>query len=148
MTAEALLERLDGVRSRGPGRWSARCPAHEDRSPSLSIADGERGILLRCFAGCEARGICQALGLFHDAQFDPDGRRRRDDRRRAREREREANGRRLDALREAENLIRSARDLDLSDIDVDRALERLGDAHDLLRREMGEEEYARFCHNL
>ncbi|WP_216819082.1 hypothetical protein [Thiohalocapsa sp. ML1] len=43
MDAELLLGRLDGVIRTGEGRWSARCPAHEDRSPSLSVRlDGER----------------------------------------------------------------------------------------------------------
>lgn len=41
---EALLERLDRVRQAGDGKWLARCPAHKDHSPSLSIRDaGDRG---------------------------------------------------------------------------------------------------------
>jgi len=60
------------VRSRGAGHWTARCPSHPDRSPSLSIHEGERGILLRCFAGCSLDEICRALNisqrdLFFDA---------------------------------------------------------------------------------
>lgn len=47
------------------GSWSSQCPAHEDRSPSLSIreveADGR--VLLHCFAGCHVTEICDALGL-------------------------------------------------------------------------------------
>src|SRR5215469_4194225 len=34
----ALLEPLHGVR-RTTGGWMARCPAHDDRSPSLSITE-------------------------------------------------------------------------------------------------------------
>lgn len=61
---EALLSRLQGVRQTGPGRWLARCPAHEDRTPSLSIRETEGGtILLRCFAGCGAVEVVQAVGL-------------------------------------------------------------------------------------
>lgn len=63
MTATELLQRLDSVRPRGPGRWVARCSAHADNSPSLSIREGERGILLRCFAGCSAGEVVAALGL-------------------------------------------------------------------------------------
>jgi hypothetical protein len=40
----------------------ARCPAHEDREPSLSIADGEGGtVLVRCHAGCDQRDVIAAL---------------------------------------------------------------------------------------
>ena len=46
-----ILDRLEGVRKFGSG-WIAKCPAHKDRSPSLSIKEGERGVMLRCFAGC------------------------------------------------------------------------------------------------
>lgn len=63
MRIEAFVSRLQGVRPRGFGRWAAVCPAHEDRSPSLSIKEGERGVLLRCFAGCELSSICHALGI-------------------------------------------------------------------------------------
>ncbi|MFZ5702694.1 MAG: hypothetical protein ACOY4P_15220 [Pseudomonadota bacterium] len=62
MTVADLLPRLAGVRKTNKG-WSARCPAHPDRSPSLSIAEGERGILLHCHAGCDTDAVCAALGL-------------------------------------------------------------------------------------
>jgi len=63
MTIEAVLERLDGVRQTPTG-WAARCPAHDDRSPSLSIRIGERGrVLLYDFRGCTFSEITQALGL-------------------------------------------------------------------------------------
>lgn len=63
MTAPELLSRLDGVRSRGAGKWSARCPFHQDNSPSLSIGEGADRILLHCFALCETPDIVAALGL-------------------------------------------------------------------------------------
>jgi hypothetical protein len=63
MTADELVARLEGVRERGPGKWSARCPAHEDRSPSLSILETDDRIVVHCFAGCEASAICDALGI-------------------------------------------------------------------------------------
>ena len=61
---ERVLSRLEGVRKlRSPG-WSARCPAHHDRHPSLSIGVGREGrVLLKCHAGCQIEGIVEALGL-------------------------------------------------------------------------------------
>lgn len=45
-------------------QWQAKCPSHEDRSPSLSIGEGDDGrVLLHCFAGCAPRDISQALDL-------------------------------------------------------------------------------------
>ena len=59
-----LLDRLDRIRETGPGRWIACCPAHDDRSPSLSIRELEDGrILLHDFAGCEVHSILNAVGL-------------------------------------------------------------------------------------
>jgi len=47
-----ILGRLQGVRRARDG-WSARCPAHEDDRPSLSISRGDRQpVLLHCHAGC------------------------------------------------------------------------------------------------
>ena len=63
MTYEAFLARLEGVRSRGLGKASALCPAHQDRSPSLAVAEGRKGILLRCFAECDKPAIVAAMGL-------------------------------------------------------------------------------------
>lgn len=64
MAASKLLDRLDGVRQSGAGRWIARCPAHEDRSPSLSVREVEDGrTLLHCFAGCETEAVLSAVGL-------------------------------------------------------------------------------------
>ena len=75
-----VLARLEGVRKSGAG-WIARCPSHKDRSPSLSIREGERGILLRCFAGCSFSAIVEALGLrpsdlFHEPLSTPQRRQR------------------------------------------------------------------------
>jgi hypothetical protein len=62
MTTE-LLPLLEGVRPRGSGKWIGRCPAHQDKSPSLTIAEGDRGLLLKCWAGCTLEKITGALGL-------------------------------------------------------------------------------------
>lgn len=60
---DGLLARLDGVRQSGPDRWIARCPAHDDRDPSLSVRDAGDRVLIRCHAGCPAEAVVSALGL-------------------------------------------------------------------------------------
>lgn len=61
---EVVLARLDKVRSTGQNRWIARCPAHEDRSPSLSIREADDGrALVHCFSGCSVDSVCAAIGL-------------------------------------------------------------------------------------
>lgn len=62
MTAEDFLWLLDGVRRCGAG-WSALCPAHDDNSPSLSVAEAEDRLLICCHAGCSSEEIVEALGL-------------------------------------------------------------------------------------
>lgn len=60
---QVLLSRLDRVRKAGTG-WSARCPAHEDRSASLSVSTGTDGrLLVHCFAGCAIGDVLGALGM-------------------------------------------------------------------------------------
>ena len=62
--ADILLPRLEAVRETGDGRWSARCPAHDDRTPSLTIRETDDATLLvRCWAGCGAADVVAAVGL-------------------------------------------------------------------------------------
>jgi len=64
MSAARLLEKLESVRSTGPSKWIARCPGHEDKSPSLSIRECDDGrVLIHCFAQCSALEILQSIGL-------------------------------------------------------------------------------------
>jgi len=66
--AERFLQALyattgEAASQNGKG-WSARCPAHDDHNPSLSIAAGDDGrVLLRCHAGCTVDAICKSVGL-------------------------------------------------------------------------------------
>ena len=60
---ERILERLDAARQTGPGQWEARCPAHDDRHSSLSVAQGEKGAVATCHAGCELHDIAEAVGV-------------------------------------------------------------------------------------
>lgn len=72
MTAETLLSRLENVSRTGQGKWIARCPSHEDRSPSLAIKETDDGtILLRCFAGCEVSEILGAIAMDASDLFPP-----------------------------------------------------------------------------
>jgi hypothetical protein len=54
-----IVARLGGSWQKGGGM--CRCPAHDDRNPSLSIRPGERRLLFHCFAGCETRTVIRAL---------------------------------------------------------------------------------------
>lgn len=70
MGADALLSRIDGVKRTGPARWIGRCPAHDDRSPSLAVRELDDGrALVHCFAGCSVEDILSAAGLEFDALF-------------------------------------------------------------------------------
>ncbi len=59
MTAESIARELHGRRS-GAG-WVCRCPAHEDRSPSLSIREVDGKVLVHCFTGCPQENVIEAL---------------------------------------------------------------------------------------
>jgi putative DNA primase/helicase len=59
---ENLVERVHARRS-GKG-WIAKCPSHDDHTPSLSIDEGIGGCaLLKCHAGCDADAVLSAIGL-------------------------------------------------------------------------------------
>ena len=81
MTASALASLLSARRS-GRDRWVARCPAHDDRHPSLAIAQGNNAVLLKCWSrGCNIEAICAALSisvrdLFSHRRVTPEQRRR------------------------------------------------------------------------
>jgi hypothetical protein len=57
-----ILSRLGGVRHSGDG-WIARCPAHGDHNPSLSVRETVGKILVHCHAGCTTEAVCAALGI-------------------------------------------------------------------------------------
>lgn len=70
MSVQGLLSRLDKVRRTGEGQWVACCPAHQDRSPSMTIRELPDGrVLVHDFAGCEVSDILAAVGLTFDALF-------------------------------------------------------------------------------
>jgi hypothetical protein len=63
MTTEEVLSRFQGVRPAGSRKWKARCPAHEDKDPSLSISEKDGKTLLKCHAGCATAEILKRAGL-------------------------------------------------------------------------------------
>ena len=73
---ELMLSRLQKVKGRN-GSWTACCPAHNDKGPSLAIREADDGrVLLHCFAGCETLSVVQALGMDMTDLFPPDNKRR------------------------------------------------------------------------
>ncbi|QDU56162.1 AAA family ATPase [Aeoliella mucimassa] len=60
---QQVLDRLEGVRQSGK-QWSAQCPAHEDRTASLSVCRGDDGrCLIHCHAGCDTKDVVAAMRL-------------------------------------------------------------------------------------
>jgi hypothetical protein len=60
MTAEGIAKALNG-RKVG-SNWIARCPAHHDRKPSLSIREAHDGkVLVHCHASCDQEHVIAAL---------------------------------------------------------------------------------------
>jgi hypothetical protein len=72
MSADRVLSGLEKLRRTGQGRWSARCPAHNDRAPSLSIREADDGrVLLHCFGGCSTDAVIEAMGLRWEDLMEP-----------------------------------------------------------------------------
>jgi hypothetical protein len=69
MILNEILARLSGVR-RGWKGYAAKCPAHDDNLPSLTLTESNGRILIKCFAGCETRSIIDAIGLRWTDLFD------------------------------------------------------------------------------
>lgn len=57
--AEAIAEALGGYRN--GACWMARCPAHDDRTPSLAVRETNGTVLVRCHAGCDQQKVLSAL---------------------------------------------------------------------------------------
>jgi len=60
---QKVLHALERVSKVGDDQYSARCPAHEDRNPSLSLKVEQDKILVHCHAGCDPETILSAAGL-------------------------------------------------------------------------------------
>ena len=60
------------------GTWHGRsgmcrCPAHDDRSPSLSVRVGDRSLLFKCFAGCDTIDVLRAIRRLNPEALDATG---------------------------------------------------------------------------
>jgi putative DNA primase/helicase len=69
MSIETLIQALEGRRS--GSAWMARCPAHDDHNPSLSIRETNGKILVHCHAGCSQNIVLEVLrerGLWQSAR--------------------------------------------------------------------------------
>ena len=75
MQTTDFLAKLKGVK-KTPQGWAAQCPAHEDKRQSLSVKEGEKGIVCKCHAGCAVKDIAAGAGLkladlFYDGKTTP-----------------------------------------------------------------------------
>jgi DNA primase len=72
MTTESIVRALKARRSGTD--WMAKCPAHDDKNPSLSIRDADGKVLLHCHAGCGQREVIAALkaqGIWQERPVKP-----------------------------------------------------------------------------
>ncbi len=61
---DALSHNTGAAEKQSGKGWAACCPAHDDKSPSLSISEGSDGrVLIHCHCGCTVESICHAVGL-------------------------------------------------------------------------------------
>jgi hypothetical protein len=64
MTLDNLILLLNKVKKTGASSYIACCPAHNDKSPSLTLKETSDGrILIHCFAGCSIGDITSALNI-------------------------------------------------------------------------------------
>ena len=158
MNMTEFFHRLENVRPRGADRWMAKCPAHADRYPSLSIRETEdKKILLHCFAGRRVEDVCGAIGIQISDLFHNSGRSRRTAQRwRQRRRVRRFDWRQtaagfenraIDLFLSAEAILNAARKLDTSswtDDDWHVALEAVALAYQRLQHAAHLEELASY----
>lgn len=70
MKAAEFAKLVERPKRRADGKWwDARCPKHDDKRASLSFTDGDRGLVVKCHAGCSTEAIAAALGLEMAALF-------------------------------------------------------------------------------
>ena len=69
---QEVLRYFDGVKRCSEGQYMARCPCHDDNKQSLSIGCGEKGVVMKCHAGCNTEDIISRVGLKpHDLFYVP-----------------------------------------------------------------------------
>ena len=68
LDAQSIANALQKAKRAGTGKYAACCPAHDDKTPSLSIQDASGKVLVYCHAGCsqdEVIGALRDLGLWN-----------------------------------------------------------------------------------
>jgi len=58
--AEKIAAVLGGAHRSGDW-WRCRCPVHGSRGATLALRDGDRGLIVKCFADCDPRDILAEL---------------------------------------------------------------------------------------
>lgn len=59
MNAEQIAHALGGKRA--GNQFKCRCPAHDDKDPSMLVFDGREAVQVRCMSGCSTLDIIAAL---------------------------------------------------------------------------------------
>ncbi len=62
--------RAEGCEPKGNANGNWHCPAHDDRTPSLSITSKDGQVLLHCHAGCEIESVLGKIGFRKSDLFD------------------------------------------------------------------------------
>lgn len=71
MTSSDRISTAFGLPSSAPGTYKVRCPAHDDRKPSLSVTIKPDKALVKCLANCPTDAVLQKVGLtLSDLFFD------------------------------------------------------------------------------
>lgn len=64
MSLNNFLSHLHKVRKTGKSSWTACCPSHNDKSPSLAVTEKDDGVILvKCFGGCSSEEIMASVGM-------------------------------------------------------------------------------------
>ncbi len=61
LDAKQIAFALEKGHQASTGRYTACCPAHDDRNPSFSITQSQDKVLLHCWSGCTQGEVIEAL---------------------------------------------------------------------------------------
>ena len=70
--SQILIDLVGALGGSWHGRMAmCRCPAHPDKTPSLSLRQGDHDILVTCFAGCDREDVLRELGRIRPGRHYP-----------------------------------------------------------------------------
>src|SRR5438094_645 len=72
MLARDFAEFISNARHAGH-EWQGLCPAHDDSDPSLTWADGDKGLVVTCHGHCPTQNVVAAVGVSMADLFEPGG---------------------------------------------------------------------------